>query len=201
LQPINGISSQTNTNKKAVMWMQKQLEKKFRQAKGIPITFVSAKTGIRVDKIMDEVLRVYEKWNTRVSTAVLNKWITALKKVHKMPGLDNKFLRIRYVMQIKTRPPTFFIFVNDTRLVPEVYERYLRNMLVKEFGFEGVPVRLLFRDNRHMFNKNFENIPQSQRTIMKRIELSKSRNSITFRRRRGGSQYLYGKYSKMFKKA
>jgi len=160
--------------RKAVMWMNKQLEKKFRQAKGVPITFVSAKTGIRVNKVMDEVLRVYEKWNTRVTTSLLNKWLIALKKVHKMPGVDNKFLRIRYIMQIKSRPPTFFIFVNDTKLIPEIYKRYLRNTIIKEFGFEGVPVRLLFRDNKHMYKKDITGIPLSQKTIMDRIELNRS---------------------------
>lgn len=63
--------------KKAVKWMDKQLEKGMGQAKGIPITFVSAKNGFRTDRIMDEVLRVYEKWNTRVSTGLLNKWMHA----------------------------------------------------------------------------------------------------------------------------
>ncbi|CAI2358975.1 unnamed protein product [Moneuplotes crassus] len=182
--------------RKAVQWMNKQLEKKFRQAKGIPLTFVSAKTGIRVDKVMDEVLRVYEKWNTRISTSLLNNWLTALKRVHKMPGEDGRFLNIRYIMQIKSRPPTFFIFVNDTRLVFEVYKRFLRNTLIKEFGFEGVPVRLLFRDNRYMYqNRNPLDIPHSQRTIMKRIELNRRQqmNSVTFRRRLAGNQFLYYK--------
>jgi GTP-binding protein len=63
--------------KKAVKWMEKQLEKHLGQAKGVPLAFVSAKTGLRVDRIMDEVMRVYEKWNTRVSTGLLNKWMYA----------------------------------------------------------------------------------------------------------------------------
>ena len=62
--------------KKAVKWMEKQLEKGLGQAKGVPLAYVSAKSGIRIDKILDEVMRVYEKWNTRVSTALLNKCIT-----------------------------------------------------------------------------------------------------------------------------
>jgi GTP-binding protein len=63
--------------KKAIKWMEKTLEKGFGEAKGIPIAYVSAKTGQRTERIMDEVLRVYEKWNTRVSTGLLNKWIHA----------------------------------------------------------------------------------------------------------------------------
>lgn len=71
--------------KKAVQWMEKQLARGLGQAKGIPIAFVSAKTGTRVDNIMGEVMRVYEKWNTRVSTGLLNKWIYEFNKVQRMP--------------------------------------------------------------------------------------------------------------------
>lgn len=71
--------------KKAVKWMEKQLARGLGQAKGIPMAFVSAKTGMRVNKIMDEVMRVYEKWNTRVSTGLLNKWIYEFNKVQRMP--------------------------------------------------------------------------------------------------------------------
>lgn len=67
--------------KKAVRYMDKQLEKGLGQAKGVPIAYISAKTGLRVDRIMDEVMRVYEKWNTRVSTGLLNKWIKAFQLV------------------------------------------------------------------------------------------------------------------------
>ena len=67
--------------KKAVKFMEKQLEKGLGQAKGIPIAFISAKSGQRTERIMDEVLRVYEKWNTRVSTGLLNKWMHAFQRV------------------------------------------------------------------------------------------------------------------------
>ena len=84
--------------KKAIKWMEKQLEKGLGQAKGIPIAFVSAKTGKRVDKVMDEVLRVYEKWNTRVSTGLLNKWLFAFSRVQRMPADNGKRLKLRYLM-------------------------------------------------------------------------------------------------------
>jgi len=67
--------------KKAVKFIDKQLEKGLGNAKGLPVAYVSAKTGLRTSRIMDEVLRVYEKWNTRVSTGLLNKWIHAFQKV------------------------------------------------------------------------------------------------------------------------
>lgn len=97
---------------------------------------------------MDEVLRVYEKWNTRVSSGLVNRWLNALKKVHRFPGVDGRFIKIRYLMQVNVRPPTFYMFVNDKKLVDESFKRYIRNSLVKEFGFEGVPVRVMVRDQK-----------------------------------------------------
>lgn len=128
---------QDKYKKKAIKWMEKQLEKGLGQAKGIPIAYVSAKSGQRVDNIMSEVLRVYEKWNTRVSTGLLNKWLYAFSKVQRMP-LDSqtgKRLKMRYLMQIKCRPPTFFLFVNNKKLMTDNYEHFFRNSIAKEFGF------------------------------------------------------------------
>jgi GTP-binding protein len=65
-----------------------------------------------------------------------------------MPNDMGRTLKIRYIMQIKTRPPTFFIYTNDKNLMDENFERFLRNSIAEEFGFEGVPVRLLIRDNK-----------------------------------------------------
>lgn len=66
--------------KRAVKWMEKQLEKGLGISKGVPLAFVSAKTGQRVDRIMAEVLKVYDKWNTRISTSLLNKWQREFQK-------------------------------------------------------------------------------------------------------------------------
>jgi len=99
--------------------MEKQLGRGLGQAKGIPIAFVSAKMGKRVDSIMDEVMRVYEKWNTRVSTGLLNKWIYEFNKVQRMPSDQGKHLKLRYLMQIRTRPPTFFVFCNRKSLMTD----------------------------------------------------------------------------------
>lgn len=108
--------------KKAVKFIDKQLEKGLGSAKGLPVAYVSAKTGLRTSRIMDEVLRVYEKWNTRVSTGLLNKWIHAFQKVQRMPTLNGKMLKMRYLMQIKTRPPTFFLYVNSKRIMEQNFE-------------------------------------------------------------------------------
>ena len=181
--------------KKAVKWMEKQVEKGLGQVKGVPMAFVSAKTGLRVDRIMDEVMRVYEKWNTRVSTGLLNKWIHAFSKVQKMPSDQGKTLKMRYMMQIKTRPPTFFLYVNNKRLVNEDFERFIRNSIAKEFGFEGVPVRVLVRDNKMQYaRKGYSNLSASARLVLERIKMHKKmKKSITYRRRVAGNRFLYRK--------
>lgn len=65
-----------------------------------------------------------------------------------MPSDAGRTLKLRYIMQIKTRPPTFFVYANDKNLIDDNFERFLRNSIADEFGFEGVPVRLLLRDNK-----------------------------------------------------
>ena len=78
--------------------MERQLNRGFGNAKDIPITFVSAKTGNRIKNVMEDVMRVYEKWNTRVSTGLLNKWITEFNKVQRMPSESGKRLKLKYLM-------------------------------------------------------------------------------------------------------
>lgn len=65
-----------------------------------------------------------------------------------MPNDAGKLLKMRYLMQIKTRPPTFFLFVNNKKLMTPGFEQFLRNSISKEFGFIGVPIRILLRDSR-----------------------------------------------------
>ena len=85
--------------------------------KGVPLIFISAKTGQRKEKIIEETLRVYEKWNTRVSTSLLNKWAREFQKLEKMPNISGKMLKIKFVMQVKSRPPTFYLCVNKKEIV------------------------------------------------------------------------------------
>lgn len=120
---------------------------------------------------MDEVMRVYEKWNTRVSTGLLNKWIMQFGRVQQMPNEAGKHLKLRYIMQIKTRPPTFFIYVNNKYLVTDNFERFLRNSLAAEFGFEGVPIRILIRDNKMQYaRKGLQHVNPTTRAVIDRIK-------------------------------
>lgn len=143
---------------------------------------------------MDEVMRVYEKWNTRVSTGLLNKWLHAFARVQKMPTDMGRMLKLRYIMQIKTRPPTFFIYVNDKNLLDDNFERFLRNSIADEFGFEGVPLRLLIRDSKMQYARKTMALSANTQAVLERIRMHKHRmQSVTYRRRLAGNRFLYRK--------
>ena len=157
------------------------------------MAFVSAKTGNRVDNIMEEVMRVYEKWNTRVSTGLLNKWIYEFNKVQRMPATEGQKLKLKYLMQIRTRPPTFFVFCNRKNLMNDNFLEFLRGSISQEFGFKGVPIRILVRDSRTQYkSKKISGLSHQARKILERISnYRKSRNRPTFRKRLIGNKHLY----------
>lgn len=80
---------------------------------------------------MDAVLKVYERWNRRISTGLLNDWLRRFKKLDNLPVDGNNQLKIRYVVQAKSRPPTFVAFVNNNQLFKENYLRFMRGNLVE----------------------------------------------------------------------
>lgn len=114
--------------------------------KALPVLFLSAKECTRIGDFMDLVIATYEKWNRRISTGYLNRWLAAFKKVQSLPTGGGEKLNIKYMTQIKSRPPTFYVFVNNRELMKDNYMKKFRNALAKEFGLEGVAVRVLLRD-------------------------------------------------------
>ncbi|MBI2869737.1 MAG: ribosome biogenesis GTPase Der [Chloroflexi bacterium] len=110
-----------------------------------PIIYLSALTGHGVDAILPLVCRVYEERLKRPPTAVVNRVIQQAIAGHSLPRRGGRLLRIFYATQADVRPPTFIFFVNDAKLVHFSYRRYLENRLRRSFGFEGTPLRLVFR--------------------------------------------------------
>ena len=113
-----------------------------------PIIFISAKTGQRVDKLFNLINNVANQNALRVSTSVLNQVLNEAIAIVQPPTDKGKRLRIYYMTQASTKPPTFVVFVNDKKLFHFSYERYLVNQLRKEFGLEGTPVRIIVREKR-----------------------------------------------------
>ena len=111
-----------------------------------PVIFISAKTGQRVDKLFEMINNVAKQNALRVSTSVLNQVINEAIAIVQPPSDKGRRLKILYITQATTKPPTFVIFVNNKELFHFSYERYLVNQIRKEFGLEGTPVRIIVRE-------------------------------------------------------
>ncbi len=111
-----------------------------------PIIFISAKTGQRVDKLFPMINNVAEQNAKRISTSLLNQVINEAIAIVQPPSDKGRRLKILYITQATTKPPTFVIFVNNKELFHFSYERYLVNQIRREFGLEGTPIRVIVRE-------------------------------------------------------
>ena len=111
-----------------------------------PIIFISAKTGQRVNKLYEMINMVASQNALRVSTSVLNDVLSEAVTIVQPPTDKGKRLKIFYMTQATTKPPTFVVFVNDKELFHFSYERYLMNQIRKEFGLTGTPIRMIVRE-------------------------------------------------------
>jgi len=115
------------------------------QLRGAPLVTVSAKTGRGLDRLHDAILRAYDVWNRRVSTARLNRWLTGMLEQHPPPAPQGKRIKLRYMTQAKTRPPGFVVMCSHPDKMPDSYSRYLVNGLREDFDMPGTPIRLTLR--------------------------------------------------------
>jgi GTP-binding protein len=115
------------------------------QIKGVGIVVLSAKTGHGLDRLMQAVIEAHAVWNRRVATAALNRFLPAATSAHPPPALRGRRLRLDYMTQPKSRPPTFVLFGSRTSALPDAYCRYLVNELRERFDLPGTPIRLTLR--------------------------------------------------------
>ncbi|MGI5901021.1 MAG: ribosome biogenesis GTPase Der [Desulfitobacteriia bacterium] len=130
---------------KTLQEYEKELREELSFVSYAPTQFVSAKTGQRINKIMDLVEFVAEQASRRVLTSTLNDMLREWVYLNPPPTDKGRRLNILYATQQRVQPPTFIFFVNDPELVHFSYRRYLENQLRKNFGFEGTPLRLIMR--------------------------------------------------------
>lgn len=116
------------------------------QVKGISVAYISAIDGNNIGKVLDNAFDIYQLWNKKIPTSKLNEWLGFVVSAHPPPTSKKlrKKVRIKYVTQTRTRPPTFRFFCNDEDGVGQVYERYLINSLRESFDLDGVPIRLSY---------------------------------------------------------
>ncbi len=143
------VGNQANATQR----LRDRLEKSLPQVKGVPVVHISALHRRNLDKLLDAVFDVYDIWNKRVATSPLNDWLAAMTEAHPPPLARGRRIRIRYMTQIKTRPPTFALWVSQPTELSDAYLRYLENGLREDFGLPGVPLRLQLRKGRNPFAK------------------------------------------------
>ncbi|MDE9450669.1 ribosome biogenesis GTPase Der [Aliiroseovarius sp. Z3] len=115
------------------------------QLRGAPLITISAKTGKGLDRLQAAVMRVHEIWNRRVKTAQLNGWLAEMISAHPPPAPGGRRIKLRYMTQVKTRPPGFVVMCSLPEKLPESYSRYLINGLREDFDMPGTPIRLTMR--------------------------------------------------------
>jgi len=113
-----------------------------------PVVFISALKEQKTFTIMDMTFDVYKCYTKRINTAVLNKMLEDAKKRRPFSSTSSKQLKIKYITQVSTCPPTFALFVNNRKLMMVDYLNYLKNNLYNDFGFEGVPIRFKIRETK-----------------------------------------------------
>jgi len=114
----------------------------------VPLLFISAKTGQRVDKVLPLALQVQEERLVRLTTSKINQVIHNAQDAHPAPSVKGKQLKMYYGTQVRSDPPTFMIYVNDPKLAHFSYRRYLENQIRAEYGFLGTPIRVVMKGRR-----------------------------------------------------
>ena len=125
--------------------LKESFERLLPQLRGAPLITVSAKTGRGLDRLNEAIMKAYEVWNRRITTAQLNRWLAGQVEAHPPPAPQGKRIKLRYMTQAKTRPPGFVVMCSHPDKVPESYSRYLVNGLRVDFDMPGTPIRLYMR--------------------------------------------------------
>lgn len=141
----------------ALKQVRDRLEASLSQARGVSYVTLSALKGEGMDRLLETVTDVYGVWTRRISTSKLNRWLAAMTERHPPPLVEGRRVKIRYMTQIKARPPTFALWVNQpAAALPEAYRRYLVQNLREDFALPGVPIRLLLRKSDNPFKDKAE---------------------------------------------
>jgi GTP-binding protein len=125
--------------------LQYQLDKSLPQVKGVPLVTISALKGQRVENVLQGVLDAYKLWNSRVPTNKLNRWLRGMESQNPAPLVNGRQNRLRYMTQLKARPPTFALWLSRPDEYPDTHERFIVNGLRRDFGLPAVPIRIVLK--------------------------------------------------------
>src|SRR5258706_1867608 len=135
----------------AISRMREKLDRLLPQVAGAPLVATSARTGEGIERLEAAVTEADKAWNTRISTATLNRFLGEALQRHATPAISGRRVRIRYMTQRKARPPSFTLFGNQLDALPEAYLRYLQNGLRETFGLKGTPLRFSVRNSKNPY--------------------------------------------------
>ena len=138
----------------ALQKLKDRIETSLPQIKGVRTVTLSAQTGRNLDRLMTAVFEAHAVWNKRVSTSALNRWLAGVTDQHPPPLVQGRRVKLRYATQVKSRPPTFALFVSRPEKLPDSYLRYLENALRDSFKLAGVPLRLQMRKGKNPYAKD-----------------------------------------------
>lgn len=124
------------------------------QVKNIAFATISAINGKAIDKLLYKTVQAYEIWNKRVSTGNLNRWLSMMENRNPAPLINGRSNRLKYIAQIKTRPPTFAMWCSRADKLPESYKRFIINGLREDYDIPGVPIRLLIRKSKNPYSSS-----------------------------------------------
>jgi len=150
---VFAVSKWDLTEKKpgAIKKLREQAAEKLTQVKDVPLVAVSGLTGEGLDRLMQAVVDAHEVWNRRVPTAALNRWFEEALSAHPPPAVSGRRLKLNYITQAKSRPPSFVLFCTRADELPDAYKRYLVNSLRETFDLPGTPIRLTLREKENPF--------------------------------------------------
>jgi GTP-binding protein len=135
----------------AISRMREKLDRLLPQVAGAPLIATSARTGEGIERLEAAITEADAAWNTRISTATLNRFLQGALQRHATPAISGRRVRIRYMTQRKARPPSFTLFGNQLDALPEAYLRYLQNGLRETFDLKGTPLRFSVRNSKNPY--------------------------------------------------
>jgi GTP-binding protein len=133
--------------------LREEAERLLPQVKGVSVVPVSGLSGEGIDKMMQALISTHDVWCRRVATAKLNDWLAHALESNPPPAVSGRRIKIRYMTQVKARPPSFALFGNQLDALPKSYTRYLVNGLRTAFDLPGVPIRMALRTGGNPFDK------------------------------------------------
>ena len=131
--------------------LRERLETALPQLSGVALVPVSGLTGFGLAALMKAVFAADAVWNRRVPTGALNRWLARMQERHPPPLVAGRRLRLRYMTQVNTRPPSFALFASKPGELPDAYRRYLTNALRQDFDLPGTPIRLMLRKSENPY--------------------------------------------------